>query len=320
MILIDFDYELPECAPPGMLSVATIKEPMLGPAFTHSNSAIQMIKMHFVADPHPRTLSSNIAEAMSDLVQVEQTQDAHHCPVVIRLPPWADSAGNDAMERLWKSLRATELVQMDGFPDAAFESLASDDGIPVRRITPIISDANLSFSEECDLRMQSYFHASMSPTLFTQWNNTPLPAISNVRQRISFDNSEAPSAVLGLDPLVDPEDTLDAILGNIGVIVTITRESYNQSLRRNVRILGNGFPLLSLSTMSSISPVHSECLGMALVSEIQTQPPEVTVCTPIAPSQLGADQHRVLLLIHPGRRQSRWFGTEWISKDAAMIR
>jgi polynucleotide 5'-hydroxyl-kinase GRC3/NOL9 len=315
VVFIDADQEFPEFSPPGTFALVRVKELLLGPAFTHPAPTTEVTKMHLAAGLDSRVLGPELVMILQDLIHTEQERFGNRHPVVISVPAWFDPGESDLMNALWKALRVTELVQMES-SSSPFEALAALDSIPVRHISPIPVDTSLSAIDDVDLRLQSYFHASKPSGGHLQWTELPLPAMASARNSLSLgQHHDALVAVLLLDPLVDTEDIVDALLGSIGAIVVVSKEYFDRELRQHVECPQNSLPRLIAPTPQPISPVESECLGLAYVAEVQVNPVELVIYTPIPEAVLQDAKDRVLVMVHAGRKKTRWTGSDWIAKE-----
>ena len=316
VVLVDLDYELPEITPPGTLAVTRIKEPLLGPSFTHPSTAFEVIKMHFVGNAISRSPSQQVYEAMYDLAQTARELSLPHVPTVIRLPAQVIATGRDFMEKLWQVFKVTELVQADGSSTEMLESLATLNSVPIQRFTQGVVENKLSAMEDYEVRLQSYFHRSGPTTGLPAWHDLPLMTIPSARKVFSFATSQDTfAAVLLLDALVDPGDTHDAVLGSIGAVVAVAKGHFEQELRPHVRTQRGSLPRLLWSDAFNLYAAHSECLGMVYLAEIDTENLEVLVYTPVSETKLAVGSDRILLLVHPGRRQHRWLHSGWIASE-----
>lgn len=313
VLSVDLDAEISEITPPGLMAIAHINRPLLGPPFTHSQTAIETVKTHFVGNHGAGLLRSHIADAVCDLAQTVQ-EHGRDLPVVIRMPSWIAAADDNTFVRIWEALKATQVVYIGELSNSALPALADRYSVPLRSVTTASFDTRLAGTDEKDLRVQSYFHRSRHDSL-SPWCDAPLTAMSEARQSLRFSPEGTITAVLLLDPLVDLEDTLEAMLGSICAVVATTVDNFEQNLRAKVRTEQNGLPRLMTPTMASIPVTTSECLGLACVAEIETEPPEVVIYTPISSAQLQKSNGTVLLLVHTGKRQHRSLGTEWIAME-----
>ena len=313
VLLVDLDPGISEVTPPGLIAIARIKEPLLGPAFTHSQSAIETLKTHFVGNQGGRLISCHFADAVCDLARIVQ-EHGRDLPVVIRMPSWIAAAEDNILVRVWEALEATQVVYVGDLSNSTLPALASRDSVPLRSVTTAVFDTRLAVTDEEDLWVQTYFHRSRHDGL-PLWRDAPLTAMSEARHSLSFSPEGTLAALLLLDPLVDLEDTLDAMLGSICAVVAVTVDHFEQNLRAKVRTEKTGLPRLMTSAMASIPATVSECMGVAYVAEMETEPPEVVIYTPITSAQLRKNNDTVLLLVHTGKRQHRSLGREWIAME-----
>ena len=313
VLSLDLDSDISEVTPPGLMAIAHIKEPLLGPPFTHSQTAIEIVKTHFVENHGAGLPRSHIADAVCDLAQAVQ-EYGRDLPMVIHMPSWVADADDNTFVRIWEALKATQVVYLGDLSNSTLSALANRYSVPLRSVPTAYFDTRLAGTDEKDLRVQSYFHRPRHDSL-SLWCDAPLTAMSGSRHSLRFSPEGTINAVLLLDPLVDLEDTLDAMLGSICAVVAMTVDNFEQNLKAKVRTEQNGLPRLMTSTMASIPATLSECLGLAYVAEIDTELPELVIYTPILSAQLQKSTDTVLILVHTGKRQHRSLGTEWIAME-----
>ncbi len=315
VLLVDLDPEAPETTPPGLVAIARIKEPLLGPAFTHPSTASEVVKIQFLGNRGVGLRNGHLAEAACDLLR-DSVDDIQRVPVVIRMPAWIANIGNGAFDRIWNALKITQVVQVEGSTGSTIEALANDENIPLRTLTPIAFESRTSAFDDRDLRLRSYFRSSRPGIEPSPWHDVPLTANQSARYTLSFTQPASTiGAVLLLDPTIDPEDTFDAMLGSICAIMALSTDFFEQNLRAQIWTAENGLPRLMTSTMDSIPATVSTCLGLAYLAEMQTEPLELVIYTPVSSAHLQKVNDRTLLLVNAGRRQNGYWGSDWIADE-----
>ena len=312
VLLIDLDHELPEVSPPGTMSISRIKETLLGPVISHPDPAREIIKLHFIGSIGVPVPGDHLAEIVYDLVHSAK-EHAQDVPIIARAPTWMFSSQSDVLRRLCQEIGVTQVIHLDGFSSSTVESFSLEGGITSRKVPSIIVDPRVNRSDEQESKLQSYFHSCERNDGPLRWREGPLTTTSSARHILSFAPLEGNSAViLLLDPLVAIEDTLDAVLGSIGAVLTVPKHHYDQILKDYIWTDQNGLLRLKTPMPYPISPSHSECLGLAYVAEIDGNASQLVVYTPISPAKLQGNGSQVLVLVFPGNRQSGFLGSEWI--------
>jgi hypothetical protein len=296
------------------MAVLKVLAPHLGPAFTNPGSDCELLKMHFAGLAGITYSNQAYMELVTSLVMYVQPRLPSASHVIINLPDTA-VASAAAIERLCSDLAINNIVRMESSPrsDSSAETI---DGIPVWCVASPPNDPRVSSVDDQILHLQSYFHALAVPEGGSVWSTVPLKAAWHTWKTISLcvENGSC-AAVLWLDDLVDFEDTAEALIGDTGVILSVTRNYFDSDLRQHIRNTAISLPRLERKLMESLPPTHVECLGIAIVFEISLNPVGLRVSTPIAQAALQPDANRVLILMHPGRRQRQMPGSEWVAEE-----
>jgi polynucleotide 5'-hydroxyl-kinase GRC3/NOL9 len=318
-MLLDFDFDMPELTPSGMMAVSRIKEPLLGPSFTHPANPSDIIKMHFVGGLGKRTSISQLAEQIKDLVQTARIHLTESVPVVIRLPAWLASTMGDTLENIWETLGITALVQTDDSPLDVLKVLVGHYGASNVRLESRSFDSRIGTSDDREIRTRTYFHAAPSSPGRRYWTDTALAATPNTRKTLKFGSSKGTFAALVLlDRLIALEDTCEAVAGGIGAIVSASRIYFDSSIRPHVQHEPDGLPRLKSSWQFALPPSQSCCMGLAYVAEVRTETLEVVVSTPVPDDQMGASEDRIYLLVLPGRRNG-WLSSAFIADELEAV-
>ena len=315
VLLIDLDHELPEVAPLGTLSLALIKEPLIGPTTSQSKAALTILKLHFIGSLGSSAPPDLLAQATSDLAQIAQ-EYSQDTPIIIRVPMWMSSKEYDSFRSLWRALRLTQIVSTELGTSSALDDLAASDDIPLLSISSLALDNRSSTADEQKLRLRSYFHGHGFGNDIQKLGITSFTPSSSSRHVVSFDGPEISiSATWLLDPLVSFDDTVDALLEGVGAIVAFSKDYFDDNLKAQIRIVEGSLPRLALSRIEAIKPSVSQCLGLAYVAEIQTDALEMVLYSPIPSTILRHNDDRVLVLVLPGRRQAPFLGSDWIARN-----
>jgi polynucleotide 5'-kinase involved in rRNA processing len=314
VIVLDCNPESPAFALCDTMAVLKVSAPHLGPAFTNSGSDCEILKMHFAGIVDITSSNQAYMELVTSLVKYIQPRLSITSHIIINLPDTAvDSVA--AIERLCSNLAINNIIRMVSSPrsDPSAETI---DGITVWCVASPPNDLRVSNVDDQILRLQSYFHALVVPESGSVWSTVPLMAASHTWKTVSLRvESGSCAAVLWLDDLVDFEDTAEALIGDTGVVLSVTRDYFDSDLRQQIRSTTTSLPRLERKLTESLPPTHVECLGMAIVFEISLNPVGLRVSTPIAQAALQPDANRVLILMHPGRRQRQMPGSEWVAEE-----
>jgi hypothetical protein len=314
VIVLDCNPEFPAFALGGTMAVLKILAPHLGPGFTNSGFDCQPLKMHFAEVVGVAGSTQAFLELVTSLVKFIQSRLTSASHIIIALPDTVVESLS-VIGRLCSDLNINNVVQLESSPSS--NASAEDiDGIPVWCVASPPSDPRVSSVHDQILRLQSYFHASAGPESGSTWSTIPLMAASHTWKTVPICGENGSWAtVFWLDESVDFGDTADALIGDIGVVLSVTRKYFDSALWQKVRKTATGLPRLERHLTELLPPTDVECSGMAIVFEVSLNPVGVRVSTPIAQAALQPDANRVLVLMHPGQRQRLIPGSEWVAQE-----
>ncbi|KAI1621212.1 hypothetical protein EDD37DRAFT_612656 [Exophiala viscosa] len=340
VILLDFDTNIPEIAPPGMISLVHVGDPIFGPAFTHVTSSNRrpnaVMKMHFLGDFEATDLADWHVDRVHDLIALEQThrRGPGNVPVIILAPKWMNAFEQQTIGKIWKDLAPTDVVCMDSRPNSphlqTWRGFAEADACRIHQLGVRVYD-KMPPAREHDLQMQSYFHASDSLITGQCWTETPIMAGSPTTLSYAGDESDVCGIVL-LGGHVALEDTYDALEGSVVAVLMVQRQEdkpttvsdteegqpngktdwllhhTDECLPRFVRGSSHdSFPL---------SAEHSRCIGLAMVTEIDIMKRQVALISPIALRELNLRSvgSQLALVVQKASPDGR-FRPDWAWKE-----
>ncbi|KIV82928.1 hypothetical protein PV11_04993 [Exophiala sideris] len=340
VILLDFNTNLPEIAPPGMISLVHVTDPMFGPSFTHVTSSLgpphAVIKMHFLGDFDETDLADWHVDRVHDLIALEQThrRGLGNVPVIILAPKWMNAIDQQTIGKIWKDMAPTDIVCMDSRPNSphlqTWRHFAEADACRIHQLGAQVYD-NIPPAREHDLQMQSYFHVADSLITGQGCPETPILARSPTTLAYAGDESDICAIVL-LGGHVALEDTYDALEGSVVAVLIVQRQQdkpitvddteEDQSNRNTGWLLCHTeeyLPrLMGRSSHASFpfSADHSRCIGLAMVTEIDIMTRQVALISSLALRELNlrSTGSQLALVMQKASPDGR-FRTDWARKE-----
>jgi polynucleotide 5'-hydroxyl-kinase GRC3/NOL9 len=317
VILVDLDHDRPELTPLGLVSAVHITEPLFGPSFTHCWKDSNLISMHASGIFGDRLPTKSILQIMRELLQISrQTALKSPAPIVVRLPEWIDEVEESQLSQLWNIIGSHQLISMGVSAERNLNPKSPDDRVTVHQIEAKAFPTKLGLADEVELKMHSYFHAQWQQDHFGGWYDDPLPMISQLSEKLLFGELKGEIKAIKLhEDQVALEDTVEATLGSIcAMLVLPDEDSARECGTAATKPLSSILPRLALPTTEVHALTGLKCLGIAFVTEIQTDPPGVYLNTPVSARRL--QQNRILLYVLPRRKQTGLVGnTGWIAKE-----
>ncbi|OAP65485.1 hypothetical protein AYL99_01457 [Fonsecaea erecta] len=336
VMLVDLDTNTPEFAPPGMISLVHIANPVFGPAFAnilpaYRGGTSRVLAKHFLGDLDTRGVVNWHIDRVSDLLDVEQKcrGEFEGAPVLVTCPKWLNDIDNATASKLWAKLALTDIVCVDSTPGSPhlepWRPLAETGNCRIHQIPAQVFD-KISPVREHDLQMQSYFHLRDAPINRPYWVDTPVLVTTSHSMTLTYSGNAANIlAIILLGGRVAPEDTYDALEGSmVAVLATkVPCDVSDDSDRAGICRTEEDLPLWAdygrLESSFPFSAEGSRCLGLALVQEIDILQRTITLITAaeLQVHEIQEQTHGVALVVPKATTDGR-FKTDWAKREMHM--
>jgi polynucleotide 5'-hydroxyl-kinase GRC3/NOL9 len=193
--LLDLDPGQPEYSAPGQLTLIHIKEPNLGPPFSHPvpGTRDNVIRAHSIGAISPSLDPSLYIACALDLFLHYQDllSTVPYCPLVINTPGWILGTGLEVLVELITKLSPTEVIYMsqDG-PEEVVSSL--QEAFTFGSVLTLPSQRSEHSSRTAahlrTMQYMSYLHLSPANGDRLSWTNQPLASLPPWKIRYSGHN------------------------------------------------------------------------------------------------------------------------------------
>ncbi|RKF63702.1 Polynucleotide 5'-hydroxyl-kinase GRC3 [Erysiphe neolycopersici] len=350
VVLLDLDPGQPEYSPPGQLSLIHVKEPNLGPSFSHPvcGSINKCLRSHSIGAVSP-TLDPNFYKTcalnlFSEYLRFLATNNSK-CPLVINTPGWVLGTGLEILVELIENIKPKIVIYMsqDGPPEVV-ESLQDVDKSIKFFLLPSQTSENSSRTAAQLRKMlyMSYFHLNSSPKKTLVWDIKPVTSYRPWEIRYSEESSgilgivcygECPPGYLLAETLngclvsIVVVDEIDAVPGlkieklNLGKEMLGTHEDpmYPDKLPEEPNVIRTpeDLPYFNPKKAITLHPEKSHCIGLALVRGIDVSRRRLQVITPISPSIIEGLQEaeKSIVLVHGKLDTPGWAYTEYLMQQ-----
>ncbi|GAB7343467.1 hypothetical protein MBLNU457_1488t1 [Dothideomycetes sp. NU457] len=308
---LDLDPGQPEFGPAGQVSLVQIREPLLGPSFTHvlthPATGSRCIRAHSLAAISSKEDSEHFLACAKDLLQHYnmQRKDFPMSPLIINCSGWVAGSALSVLVELIKEAVPTDLIltapldasstltlQTTITPKTTLHTLPTRARIPQARTS----------AELRAMQTMSYMHSLAPVQNKPTWTAQPLTILQP--WRVSFTGSKPGiSAILSYHDTVDPS-TLSLVLpGTVVAIVAVTsdtafhppsKQTYlstkpttkPSNLTEKLLHSPESLPLLPPQSPSGapspLDPKSSETLGQALIRSIDVSNKELLLLSPVS--------------------------------------
>jgi len=316
---LDLDPGQPEFGPPGQVSLVQLREPILGPpfshVFTHPSSGSRNVRSHTIAAVSPKEDSNHFLACAKDLYnhyrQIQQ--DFESAPLIINCSGWIAGSAMPILLDLLRHTSPMDLVLMPPLDNATIASLQSSISsktslciLPVRPRAP----QSRTSAELRAMQSMSYMHSQPPTSGNASWTLSPLSTIKP--WRVSYgpqSTSSSSESVAGIAGILSyhnliPASMLSTVLpaSTVSIIaVTDDRAFFPQNSHTSSILTPNAnstpphdLDALTIATPDGLSyivppsqiptpldPRHSYTLGQALVRGIDVEKGEILLLTPV---------------------------------------
>ncbi|OAG38790.1 hypothetical protein AYO21_06985 [Fonsecaea monophora] len=345
VILLDLDTDMPEFAPPGMISLVHIANPVFGPPFAnilpaYREGSSRVLAKHFLGEVESRDLANWHIDRILDLLDVEQKcrGEFEGAPVLVTCGKWLNAIDNTMATKLWMKLSPSDIVCLDSSPGSPhlepWKPLAEMRSCRIHQFPAQVFD-KISPLREHDLQMQSYFHVRDTPFDHPYWDDTPVLVTASQSLALTYRGIAANiSAIILLGGHVAPEDTYDALEGSIVAVLALRTPvaanatcdvseigASNQHGQRNgIFRTEEDLPLWQQQgELESSFPFLAECsrcLGLALVQKIDIPKRKITLITAgeLQVHEIQEQDRRVALVVPKATTDGR-FKPDWAQRE-----
>ncbi|KAL2355957.1 hypothetical protein BJ546DRAFT_969402 [Cryomyces antarcticus] len=180
---LDLDPGQPEFSPQGQLSLLLIREPVLGPPYTHPLAdcltANQTVRAHSIASTNPKNDPIHFVTCALDLVTRyrQMLQDFPSSPLIVNCPGWILGSALEVTTDLIRKLSPTNVVYTSqSGPADIVRTLAQAAGQSVfNTVSSQMSAVTVHTSAQLrDMQTLSYFHTDTAINGKLRWNAKPL--------------------------------------------------------------------------------------------------------------------------------------------------
>ncbi|KAF4416651.1 Polynucleotide 5'-hydroxyl-kinase GRC3 [Colletotrichum fructicola] len=294
--ILDLDPGQPEYTPAGTIALVQIREPNLGPSFTHvatDEQAVSIIRCHSIASVSPASDPELYLECALDLYSHYQST-CQGLPLIINTPGWVLGTGLDLLTELASSFKPTEVIYMseDG-PRESVEGLRANS-------SPLAGNAGFG--------LLPYEKVGAEPDNVgpnTTNNITALPPPELLTETIN-------GSIMCLVETVDPK-AFGRLRGSIkGEEMDVDDAESSAKLEELVSRTTEGVPYIPNSDAQTLDPRHSQTLGLVLLRGIDTKAGALQMLTPIPLERIMAAKEagHQLVLIHGKLDSPGWAYTE----------
>jgi len=309
---LDLDPGQPEFGPAGQVSLVQIREPLLGPSFTHvlthPSTGSRCIRAHSLAAISPKEDSEHFLACAKDLMQHYNTQrkDFPASPLIINCSGWVAGSALSVLVELIKEAVPTDLIltaPLDASSTLTLQTTITPKTtlhtLPVRaRIPQARTSAELRA-----VQTMSYMHSLAPFQNRSAWTAQSLTTLQPWRVPYTGDKAGI-SAILSYHDTVDAS-TLSLILpGATVAIVAVASDSAflptakpaylstpkpsNKAFKLSDKLVHTpeSLPLLPPQSQSGapspLNPRFSETIAQALVRGIDVSSKELILLSPVS--------------------------------------
>lgn len=339
VVVLDLDPGQPEYTPAGTIALVQVRQPNLGPSFTHiaaGEQNVSVVRCHSIASVSPASDPELYLECALDLYH-RYTNTCRGLPLIINTPGWVLGTGLDLLTELVSTIKPTEVIYMseDG-PKETVEGLQA----ACKGTFTTLPSQQSEFTSRTAAHLRSmqalaYFHTIRTPSNQPTWNPTPLT--SSPPLMVSYKGKNRGISGIISYEYQPPADLLaETINGSILCLVEaedimafsrFATESKNfarstdmmdvdgggaTALDGMISRTPEGIPFIPNSDAQTLDPHYSQTLGLVLLRGIDTKNGVLQVLTPIPLERIEAAKaagHH-LLLIHGKLDSPGWAYTE----------
>lgn len=335
VLFLDLDPGQPELAPPGIIYLAHVYVPLLGPSFANvivpGMRDRKMVRMHYIGANTPQEFPTHYQRCVSDLLSL--IRDYDRMPLVINTCGWNSASYQTMLSSTFRGNLLTNIIQLGHYRTLASQGLLQLDARSEEKPFALIPSqpnkpGRRPGRELREMQLQSYMHASGSVEGGVVWDQLPVTTLPNA-MTVSSEFAPELFIIIMLDAGVAADHLVDALNGSVAAIVVIKHASTLHGLSVGImedRVdVGEGMrirhthdghlPYLDCGTdaAEALDPGTSECIGLGLVTMSDAGSRRLQIKSPLSEGQIYAEVekgHRIGLVI--GRQQGLWAKMEGV--------
>lgn len=329
VIFLDIDPGQPELAAPGIIYLAHVRAPLLGPSF--ANLAIPdmttnvMLRMHYIGAYTPGESPSHYENCVADLLSLYR--DYRSTPLIINTCGWNNGSGQTIISSALRGTVLTDIVDIREARNAPSHELIESDALGWQKVvsqipsqpnrTPLKSGKDLR-----EMQLQAYLHASGLFNGRILWD--PLP-VTMLRDRLpaGLDISNEIFMIVMLGHDLVPDYLADALEGSVVAIVLIKHDSslysvttetegtaYSNHRQMYIGQSSDGqlpYLVYDVKAGNPLDAGTTECLGLGLVSTVLSEKRQLNIKSPVSAAHIRvqvAKGYKVALVL--ARQQGLW--------------
>ncbi|KAK2059443.1 hypothetical protein LY76DRAFT_592307 [Colletotrichum caudatum] len=341
VVVLDLDPGQPEYTPTGTIALVQVREPNLGPSFTHiaaGEQHVSVVRCHSIASVSPASDPELYLECAVDLYRHYQNT-CKGLPLIINTPGWVLGTGLDLLTELVSTIKPTEVIYMseDG-PKETVEGLQ----VACEETFTLLPSQQSEFTSRTAAHLRSmqalaYFHTVRDPSNKLTWNPTPLSSSPPLTVGYKGKNRGV-LGIISYEYQPPAELLAETINGSILCLVeaedikaferlakeseeAVTRapghdamdvDGTASNLDGIISKTPEEIPYIPNSDAQTLDPRYSQTLGMVLLRGIDTKNGVLQILTPIPLERIlaakAAGHH--LVLIHGKLDSPGWAYTE----------
>ncbi|ERF74109.1 hypothetical protein EPUS_06378 [Endocarpon pusillum Z07020] len=321
VLFLDIDPGQPELSAPGIIYLAHVHVPLLGPSFTNlvipDSTENIMLRMHYLGAYTPRESPSHYQDCVSDLLRLYRGYP--NFPLIINTCGWNTGAGKHVLLSTVREIVLTDIIYIGDTRNATLQELMeSDAGGEHKALTPLLAEANRtplkSGKDFREMQLQAYLHALgvvNGRVLFDQIPLTTirdgLPANAGVSYKLSM--------IVMLDQSVKPEYLVTAVDGSVAAIVVIKHGSPLYGLAAGAHTPNGQVPYLVYGNKvaNPLDPETTECIGLGYVTAPISEHRQLRIKSPVSAAHITSQAekgYKIALVL--AQQQGLWANLESI--------
>jgi polynucleotide 5'-hydroxyl-kinase GRC3/NOL9 len=345
VLLADFDLDRPELTPPGLMSLAHVKRPLLGPPESHlavpRSGQNRILRMHYLGGIDTSAVPTSGIKTITDLLHYCGTvrADFPGCPVLVNSSSWLLDMDSPQLSSLIAMMSLSDIVYFDSsgslkHREVLTRSMGESCNLcgytsKVHRSAPA-STVQWSY-------MQSYFHMISSPLDEPIWDRLAL--LSSNRKDFAYGGSDPMIwAVATLGETLALENVAQALEDSIVSIVAVkmrdsceaqSNHSLDEIPKQQANHLAPNVPDLfdgqqadhshimhttpeNLPYLQELNfevnilhPQWSECLGLGYITTVDPTRETIELVTPITAERICSQRNNGFRIALVMPRQDR---------------
>ncbi|KAF7505528.1 hypothetical protein GJ744_000690 [Endocarpon pusillum] len=307
VLFLDIDPGQPELSAPGIIYLAHVHAPLLGPSFTNlvipDSTENIMLRMHYLGAYTPRDSPSHYQDCVSDLLRLYRGYP--NLPLIINTYGW-----NTGVDIIYIGDTRNATLQ---------ELMESDAGGEHKALTPLPKEANRtplkSGKDVREMQLQAYLHALGVVNGRVLFDQTPLTTIRDGLAANAGPNagpnagvSYKLSMIVMLDQRVAPEYLVNAVDGSVAALVLIKHGSplYGLSAgehstqatmqgETHITHTPNGqvpYLVYGNKVANLLDPETTECIGLGYVTAPISEHRQLRIKSPVSAAHITSQAEK----------------------------